>query len=707
LCCLSLLLVGAVSSALATVQVQFFDTNGNLITGASLDAFVFDHAGNVTKVSMPTEPDGTYDVPVNLGQKVTFFPHENGVPTLTNEHVTLKLPNTATGPVPVVVPLQAPANDDCSAPQALGSLPASVTSTTVGATGTIEPFCGTSDTGVPDVWYSFTGTGNDVIVSLCPANGGSADYDSKLGVYCDNCVNCVDGNDDFCDLASEVTIGTTLGETYHVSVHGFGGQTGNFTLTVTDTGSPSVGAVVCPEPPEAVGACCNCIPNAPENCTVETESDCADLGGTFQGDLTSCLFFAGGLQQFHASPGLPIPEPPNPNAPFGVSSTINVPVNQIIGDLNVNIGITHTWQADIVVTLTHQDTATTQTLWMAPNGCTSGDNLNATADDGGTAATCAGIGAGPIHSVFYDPTAGGGGPLAVFNGEDVFGDWTLTVFDVENLDTGTLTFWGIDFLGVGVPVCTVCGDGVVDTGEECDDGNQTPFDGCTQCQTDPFCGDGEVTGSEECEPPNTPTCDANCNDVQTFPVCGNGVVEPPETCEPPNTATCNSCCQTIDIGPVCGNGVLEAGEQCDDGNTNPNDGCTNCVIDQDDHGHDDHGHDDDSDDSSDDNNNNNSTQGCNSCGVNHSGSHAGQVTLCHNAGSYWWWLRDTVHVQPSSLPNHCAHGDTCGECGSWWHNVDAIGGSVQPTTGIQGVSREVTQGDDVRGTRERNVPTRP
>jgi hypothetical protein len=93
--------------------------------------------------------------------------------------------------------------------------------------------------------------------------------------------------------------------------------------------------------------------------------------------------------------------------------------------------------------------------------------------------------------------------------------------------------------------------------------------------------------------------------------------------------------------------------------------------------------------------------------VNHHGSHTGQVTICHNAGSQWWWNRDTIHVAPASLPAHCNHGDTCGECGSWWHNVDPVGGMSQPTTGTQTFGVEVNQGDDQRGTRRRDIPTRP
>ena len=59
---------------------------------------------------------------------------------------------------------------------------------------------------------------------------------------------------------------------------------------------------------------------------------------------------------------------------------------------------------------------------------------------------------------------------------------------------------------------SVCGDGVVDAGEICDDGNNTSSDGCASCgievgyscsgepsQCEPICGDGVVTGAEACD----------------------------------------------------------------------------------------------------------------------------------------------------------------------------------------------------------------
>ncbi|MDO8524769.1 MAG: myxococcus cysteine-rich repeat containing protein [bacterium] len=60
-------------------------------------------------------------------------------------------------------------------------------------------------------------------------------------------------------------------------------------------------------------------------------------------------------------------------------------------------------------------------------------------------------------------------------------------------------------------------------------------------------------------------------------VCGNGDVEQGEECDDGNTRNgdgCSSRCRNEGNGSVCGNGVIESGEQCDDGNTRSNDGCS-------------------------------------------------------------------------------------------------------------------------------------
>ena len=94
---------------------------------------------------------------------------------------------------------------------------------------------------------------------------------------------------------------------------------------------------------------------------------------------------------------------------------------------------------------------------------------------------------------------------------------------------------------------TLCGNGFVDLGEDCDDGNTDPTDTCTNTCQAAKCGDGIVeVGVEQCDD-------------------GNRVN---------NDACSNKCTATS-----CGDGVVQSGEECDDGNNIANDGCTDCMLD--------------------------------------------------------------------------------------------------------------------------------
>src|SRR6185436_18768346 len=72
-----------------------------------------------------------------------------------------------------------------------------------------------------------------------------------------------------------------------------------------------------------------------------------------------------------------------------------------------------------------------------------------------------------------------------------------------------------------------CGDGHLDPGEICDDGNTASGDGCaTDCKSDEACGNGmiDVAAAELCDDGNTlgdDGCSADCLSDET---CGNGIV---------------------------------------------------------------------------------------------------------------------------------------------------------------------------------------
>ncbi|HET8940240.1 MAG TPA: hypothetical protein VFN67_42660 [Polyangiales bacterium] len=180
-----------------------------------------------------------------------------------------------------------------------------------------------------------------------------------------------------------------------------------------------------------------------------------------------------------------------------------------------------------------------------------------------------------------------------------------------------------------------CGNAVLDEGEACESGTDTP---CPE-----RCDDGEPCSEDRLEG-SAVNCDARCSftpitqpmaadgccqkssNANTDPdceaVCGNGVIETGERCDgacPSSASECNDnlpctrdevsgsecqrhcihpeitgaeavpdgCCPKAadstldpDCKPVCGNRLKEAGEQCDDGNKTAADGCnSDCEYD--------------------------------------------------------------------------------------------------------------------------------
>ena len=92
------------------------------------------------------------------------------------------------------------------------------------------------------------------------------------------------------------------------------------------------------------------------------------------------------------------------------------------------------------------------------------------------------------------------------------GGWTLDDFCV---------------VGYNLSAPAVCGNGVIEDGEACDDGNQTPGDGCeVDCsitQITAACGDGTVDLGEACDDGNLLAgdgCETDCTvTITTMPQC--------------------------------------------------------------------------------------------------------------------------------------------------------------------------------------------
>ncbi len=106
--------------------------------------------------------------------------------------------------------------------------------------------------------------------------------------------------------------------------------------------------------------------------------------------------------------------------------------------------------------------------------------------------------------------------------------------------------WAYDWADIDCIAPGSCGDGVVDDGEECDDGNDDSTDSCTIECTENICGDGYVYDGEE-------SCDEGS---------ANGTI-----CTASYGSTCaycnDNCVNVTSSGSFCGDGEINGDEVCD------------------------------------------------------------------------------------------------------------------------------------------------
>ncbi|WP_434418999.1 hypothetical protein [Nannocystis pusilla] len=116
-----------------------------------------------------------------------------------------------------------------------------------------------------------------------------------------------------------------------------------------------------------------------------------------------------------------------------------------------------------------------------------------------------------------------------------------------------------------------CGNGELEPGELCDDGNALDGDVCeADCAFTPdaACGNGEVDAGEECDDGNDDATDA-CTDTCTHARCGDSIVQVGvEACDDGNAVETDDCLPSC-IAATCGDGrAHDAVEACDDGDAN-------------------------------------------------------------------------------------------------------------------------------------------
>ncbi|MBN2007432.1 MAG: S8 family serine peptidase [Anaerolineae bacterium] len=142
-----------------------------------------------------------------------------------------------------------------------------------------------------------------------------------------------------------------------------------------------------------------------------------------------------------ADPLLPIPD----DDATGVTSTLTVPADNVVLDLDVIISATHTWVGDLSFTLEHLESGTKVTLVDRPGRTTTGlgcggNHMNVRLDDDATLSIETDCDSGePAYTpgASYRPNE----PLAAFNGQLPGGTWALHGWDQNYLDHGMLQHW--------------------------------------------------------------------------------------------------------------------------------------------------------------------------------------------------------------------------------------------------------------------------
>ncbi|MDN3678360.1 S8 family serine peptidase [Flavobacterium paronense] len=112
-----------------------------------------------------------------------------------------------------------------------------------------------------------------------------------------------------------------------------------------------------------------------------------------------------------------------------------------IGDINVNMDITHTWIGDITVTLEGPASIGTPIITLLDIPCGANQNINCTMDDDGGVSACSGT---PAITGNIAPVDA----LSSLNTLPADGEWILRVLDHNNEDGGTINNFSINLCRV-------------------------------------------------------------------------------------------------------------------------------------------------------------------------------------------------------------------------------------------------------------------
>lgn len=173
------------------------------------------------------------------------------------------------------------------------------------------------------------------------------------------------------------------------------------------------------------------ILNENDNCPFVSNPDQTDSNGDGIGDACTEIC------DTEVATDLPITITTAANVIY--TSSVVVPFDYVITDLNVLININHTWNSDLIISLISPDDTTV--LLSNRRGDNSDNYINTTFDQ--EAINTIASGNGPFAGTFVPD-----GDLSVLYGMSSFGTWTLEVTDVAADDGGNINNFELEICGI-------------------------------------------------------------------------------------------------------------------------------------------------------------------------------------------------------------------------------------------------------------------
>lgn len=355
--------------------------------------------------------------------------------TRTSTLIAAALASACAGPA--LVATAQPVNDACAAatPVAAGT---PVIGTVVGAAADGDSWCNLEPT--PDVFHAFTtGVGGTHTFSLCTGTMWDTVISLHTGCPAD-LTTLIACDDEACrpvgaggfGYASSLTIDLPANTAYLLRIAGYDQFAAGDVYELN---------VIAPAAP--TGACC-----VLGSCGSATAAGCLAVGGAYRGDYTSCTLAAGA--SVAASPAVSPGAIPDYSV-AGLESTATIGEAFAVGDVRLELQISHTFVGDLTATLTHD--GVTAVLFERLGGNETGDDSNlqglySLGDSGSQTLWVGATGAAGTSSVItptlyraVDRYANTVSLRSAFVGLPAAGAWTLRIADTAAFDTGTLVSW--------------------------------------------------------------------------------------------------------------------------------------------------------------------------------------------------------------------------------------------------------------------------